>query len=82
MISFDFTDVIAEGTAIIDMNTGKVTQACTVITTINGLVKGPVKLTDSVVFEIDAYSSIAGAWNNIKDTLAPAWVTHNYAESV
>lgn len=82
MISFDFTDVVAQNTASIDMNTGKVTQLCTVITTINGLVKGPVTLMDTVVFEVDAYSSIAGAWNNIKDNLAPAWVAKNYAESV
>jgi hypothetical protein len=81
MATFTFKEVIAEGSANINPETGETTVNTTVVTTLSGLVKPDMLLTDSVKFVVDSKLSITEAWADISKVQAPKWVETNYSNS-
>jgi len=83
MITFEFKDAIARGSAAVAAN-GDVTQRCLITTEITGAVIQGKLLTDLEYLTVPnsildgSNKPAVAAMDYINDTLAPDWVTANY----
>jgi len=84
MAKFVLKNVQAAGSASFNEN-GDLTQPCMVYTEIQDIALQGKVLCDIVDFIVsngimsDSQTPIIAAWEHIKDTLAPNWVSENYS---